>query len=1581
MLTVGVIIIMSGIVGSSVYAGLEHDGSNPLLLEEPAIPADGSVSNELIAHSYGTDADGTNLTYNERQMKPGETVDISEFKAPTWLTVYKDGTYYVKGSSKKTLMLIHAKSTDNIRVIFGDENQGVHMTATKDCPGSAAAARSALTIKGEQGGKITLTSAAGQSCYFRAKGGVPAIRKDSTDTELTFDTTDPDNPGEFYVEADKDATKTSAIGCFSNVKTRNTFGNVIFKNGVIKAYGSGSGAGSGQIYSVYDGGPGIGADLAGKVNGITFQNAKVTAVAGNKTSAAIGTASCLISIDKRYMGIVCDNIRIEGGEITTKHARPVGGDGDGGAGIGGGNGCHSDRILITGGVVTAEATGGAAAIGAGEEGNCNGYDDKHTPAGYDGGDHGVIISGGKVTANGGRTGIGGGYSEGMTDETDRFRFGDCRVVISGGEVTATSNDYGVAIGGWKGEIYDPVMTVTITGGKVNAGTPGKSGGIGAGDFGMMQKIEISGGIVHAYGGTVSEYGSGGSAAIGSEFAASGKNTNSYCREIRITGGTVITESKDKDTPGGIGGYENENSTTWVYISGGNVYADIFKANAHRPEDKAVQVHRNDIALKTYGLSSKYQEFIPVKSLAFSDSSGNAAPVDYGLNDIYTMPVEYGNDPVLHIWLPEDNSVSSAETKDPFLQYGLEKKAEDITEFHGVTPAKTGGTLYPGFWFLFDDNYTAKDTSVSCAHANIGDTRAIDDTFHPIVKTVGSQTISPAGYATDKERKHTLLNADGTFVKDCADEYATWTNNHGQLLITAPDSSGEDPRDLQNHYLNGIKLYSVWDKFALSYSGNQPETASTKISGTMDPSVHQYDETLTLSGCGYSLPGYSFAGWALTADPAEGDKIYQPGDKVNAAEVDPQHTGEICFYARWKPKEYLITFNAGAAGWDPHTQTAVFDEPGVLEKNQWTYTGHTFHGWTAAALGSFYDDGEDFCNLCTLDDDGTPVGITLTADWVGNGSICISVTKDGKGVTGLREKLILIDDNLSEYTPVFTEDPAGRYLFVPGDEGMLHRGWYHLMIRDDDYSVPKEAGHFEYTETEAVSIVLDYYTVTVAKEDEHITSAFVKTSDTSAPQTEAVVLDDTELRLEAEAAEGYHFDSYTAFGVAPKWEPKKAKQTITVQGKADITAHAEANVYHVKFDPNTTTAVKGKMELQDMVYDEPQHLFANRYKRDGAVFVGWNTSADGSGPEYYDGQSVQNLTTEEDKTITLYAQWDLTEYCITYDLTGGKLPGSKTNPDTYTVEDRITLINPEKKDYIFTGWTGTGLSARTKKVTIDKGSTGNRTYKAGWKQKEYKVSFVTNGGNKIKSQTVKIHKKVVQPPNPKRKGYTFAGWYKDKALTKKFSFKTKITGNTTVYAKWKAVRHNVLLAKLTTKGSRTLRLTWTKVSGVDGYDLFFSRCDHNGKIIKCRKIKTIKGNKVRRLNRSLLRKKTAYKAIVKAWIIRDGKKTYVRTSPMVHAYTSGSTKNYTNARSVTLRKTKVTLKKGKTFRIKATVNKLYNKKKLMPTGHAARLRYLSSNKKIAAVSKGGKITARSKGRCKIYVFAANGARKALTVTVR
>lgn len=189
---------------------------------------------------------------------------------------------------------------------------------------------------------------------------------------------------------------------------------------------------------------------------------------------------------------------------------------------------------------------------------------------------------------------------------------------------------------------------------------------------------------------------------------------------------------------------------------------------------------------------------------------------------------------------------------------------------------------------------------------------------------------------------------------------------------------------------------------------------------------------------------------------------------------------------------------------------------------------------------------------------------------------------------------------------------------------------------------------------------------------------------------------------------------------------------------------------------------------------------------------------------------------------------------------------------------------------------------------------------------------------------------------------------------------------------------LLLARMTSSGSRNLVISWTKVNNADGYDIFFAQC---GKGNKAKRVKTVKGNKTFKWTKKSLKKKASYRTFVKAYVLKNGKKTYVRTSPTVHAYTSGVRGKYTNPKSVIVKKTSVSLKAGKTYKIKACVTRLKNRKKLMPTGHAAKLRYVSSNKKIATVSRSGKIKAKSKGSCKVYVIAVNGARKAIAVNVR
>lgn len=88
---------------------------------------------------------------------------------------------------------------------------------------------------------------------------------------------------------------------------------------------------------------------------------------------------------------------------------------------------------------------------------------------------------------------------------------------------------------------------------------------------------------------------------------------------------------------------------------------------------------------------------------------------------------------------------------------------------------------------------------------------------------------------------------------------------------------------------------------------------------------------------------------------------------------------------------------------------------------------------------------------------------------------------------------------------------------------------------------------------------------------------------------------------------------------------------------------------------------------------------------------------------------------------------------------------------------------------------------------------------------------------------------------------------------------------------------------------------------------------------------------------------------------------------------------TNVKTLSVNKTKVTLKKGQTFKVKGSVE-LENtaKKQLL---HAEEYRYYTSDKSIAKVSKKGKIKAVKKGKCTVYVLANNGIYKKIKVTVK
>jgi len=171
---------------------------------------------------------------------------------------------------------------------------------------------------------------------------------------------------------------------------------------------------------------------------------------------------------------------------------------------------------------------------------------------------------------------------------------------------------------------------------------------------------------------------------------------------------------------------------------------------------------------------------------------------------------------------------------------------------------------------------------------------------------------------------------------------------------------------------------------------------------------------------------------------------------------------------------------------------------------------------------------------------------------------------------------------------------------------------------------------------------------------------------------------------------------------------------------------------------------------------------------------------------------------------------------------------------------------------------------------------------------------------------------------------------------------------------------------------SIKLNWKKVSGADGYIIYGNRC---GAKYAMKKLATLSASKTAWTYKKL-KKGTHYKFLILAYKVKNNAKQVKATSRTIHMATSGG--KVGNYKAVKLNKTKVTLKKGKFFTLKATPVAADKKKKVKK--HAA-VRYESTNKKIASVSKAGKITAKKKGTCYVYAYAQNGVSKRIKVTVK
>ena len=180
--------------------------------------------------------------------------------------------------------------------------------------------------------------------------------------------------------------------------------------------------------------------------------------------------------------------------------------------------------------------------------------------------------------------------------------------------------------------------------------------------------------------------------------------------------------------------------------------------------------------------------------------------------------------------------------------------------------------------------------------------------------------------------------------------------------------------------------------------------------------------------------------------------------------------------------------------------------------------------------------------------------------------------------------------------------------------------------------------------------------------------------------------------------------------------------------------------------------------------------------------------------------------------------------------------------------------------------------------------------------------------------------------------------------------------------------NLLQAKGAANNNTSVKISWKRVTGASAYIIYANKCGVNNQYIK---LNTVTGTS---FTQTKLKKGTYYKYLI---IAVNGDKA-LATSKTIHVATKGG--KVGNHKSVTTKakKNKVSLKKGKTFKLGAKA--VAQSKKLKVKKHRG-IAYESSNKAIATVSAKGVVKAVGKGSCYVFAYAQNGVCKKIKVTVK
>ena len=458
--------------------------------------------------------------------------------------------------------------------------------------------------------------------------------------------------------------------------------------------------------------------------------------------------------------------------------------------------------------------------------------------------------------------------------------------------------------------------------------------------------------------------------------------------------------------------------------------------------------------------------------------------------------------------------------------------------------------------------------------------------------------------------------------------------------------------------NGIvTMVAQWsaNEAHIRYNPNPPAGKTTGGQGTPNWDGHTGD-TPTIGQNGWTIDGYTFAGWATSPDGS--GARYAPGARWTA-------NGTLTLYAQWTPGQASLTYDGnGATGGKTDPQNGVTDQKVNVRQNGFTRDGYVFTGWNTQPDGR----GQAWAPNAVWTLHGTGV---LYARWRGNQQ---RLNYHGNGNTGgnTESQDGRTGDVLDTRANGFTRD---GYEFVE---------WSTRADGTGDHYGKGTNGVAKWTMLPAGN---DLYAIWQAN------PASIQYRDDwgatgSTPDTTGVTGQDVTIARNGFTRPGYTFTGWARDRrTNPSLQPG-GRYTLT-PGTTTLWAQWKADPAHLIYNSNSGST--SQTHRTDGVVDQTLTVIANPFTRPGYTFTGWNTQADGRGRAYTAGNGFRLVADPKSNpvnTSVLYAQWRINRVTLKFNPNGGTGGYPDITVDAFTT---VTIPADAKEPKVqrpgfrFTGW--------------------------------------------------------------------------------------------------------------------------------------------------------------------------------------------------------------------------------------------------------------------------------------------------------